>query len=464
MNTDKAYLLGLIIGGGIWGNSEDVFKIRLPFKQWGSYTTNPERAGKISQDVMRVVSPLFRSVYGILVSYDTSNSGIWNILCEGDLSQLKSELEGYEIICEGEVRKSANIERIVPELIDDNLKRRFLAGLADTIGSLKPSHRRFNNDKQMISFEVSGFEFNFVCSLCRLLHSIKCYPDQVAWNHPNFHCGSNPYDKRWKKGFKLRVFIDQYDKFGAFAFSSKAESIKQNKKLEAKPNEAIPCSERHIDINRTSISCVHCDENSLLLPPHIRGGHYLHNRHVCAVLNCEHAPYNEVENLINHAGELVNPFPVLIKGTNEQIRSIIESNELYKNRTYSKYDISISDLYRTSLNNNTHFLYGDETSGYPINKIILAITYLIAAKTNKLNGSKHSGSKDEIIKNYILKNPTATVAIYVPEIMTPIVLSMDKFSSIVGPNNPKVYQKLIRRDTNNIYKISVNPITEEDLQ
>ena len=26
MDTDKAYLLGLIIGGGVFGNAEDVFK------------------------------------------------------------------------------------------------------------------------------------------------------------------------------------------------------------------------------------------------------------------------------------------------------------------------------------------------------------------------------------------------------------------------------------------------------
>ncbi len=36
MDTDRAYILGLVIGGGIWGNAEDVFKIRLPFRQWGS--------------------------------------------------------------------------------------------------------------------------------------------------------------------------------------------------------------------------------------------------------------------------------------------------------------------------------------------------------------------------------------------------------------------------------------------
>lgn len=32
MNTDKAYLLGLVIGGGVFGNAEEVFKIKLPYK------------------------------------------------------------------------------------------------------------------------------------------------------------------------------------------------------------------------------------------------------------------------------------------------------------------------------------------------------------------------------------------------------------------------------------------------
>jgi hypothetical protein len=47
MDTDKAYLLGLIIGGGVFGNAEDVFSIRLPYKKWGSYLENPQRAGEI---------------------------------------------------------------------------------------------------------------------------------------------------------------------------------------------------------------------------------------------------------------------------------------------------------------------------------------------------------------------------------------------------------------------------------
>ncbi len=460
MDTDKAYILGLIIGGGIWGNAEDVFRIRLPYKQWGSYEANPKRAGDISRDVMRMVSPLFRVIYGITVSYDTSAGGVWNILCEGDLSALKAELEGYGIKCEGEVRKTANINRIVPELVDDNLKRRFIAGLADTIGSTKRSHRRFNDDKQMVSFEISGFEFDFVCSLCKLLHSIGCYPDQILWNHPNFHCASNPYDRKWKKGFKLRVYLDQYEKFGAFAFTSKVLSVQENKSLESAENVAIPCPER--EIKMPSVTCVHCDEGSPLLPDTIRGGHYLHNRHVCAVLECEHAPYGAVSELLSHAEYCINPFPVLVKGRLDDILSILETEEIYRNCHFRTIRVRIADLYGDT---DRTLLFGDgQEAGYPLNKVILAITFLIAAVTDQLNGLRPRGSKDKIIEDYLKQNPNAEVFIRVPDLMTAIVVEMGAYAALVGANNPRVYRKLIQRDPANRYKISVRPITEDDLK
>lgn len=460
MDTDRAYILGLVIGGGIFGNTEDVFRIKLPFKQWGSYVANPQRAGQISQDVMRVVSPLFRTIYGITVSYDASESGIWNILCEGDLSILKNELEGYGIICEGEVRKTANINNIASKLVDDNLKRRFIAGLADTIGSTKSSHRRFNNDKQMISFEISGFSFGFVCSLCKLLHSIKCFPDQVLWNHPNFHCSLNPYDLKWKKGFKLRVYLDQYDKFGAFAFKSKAQSSKQNQMLEKEKNEGVPCYTR--EIKAPSITCVHPEENSQLLPLDIRGGHYLHNRHVCAVLKCDHAPYNEVKKLISNAEHYIIPFPVLVKGTKTEIEKIISQDDLLSKRKYTSRQISIADIYEK--NSNELLFEKERGSGYPVNKIILGIAFLLAAKSGNLNGYRPKGNKDDIIKSYIRQFPNATVTAEVPELLTPMVISLDNYAVLIGALNPKVYKKLIHIDQNNEYKVHISKITEKDMQ
>lgn len=460
MDTDRAYLLGLVIGGGIWGYAEDVFRIRLPYKQWGSYEANPQRAGQISQDVMRVVSPLFRAIYGLSISYDTVGSGEWNILCEGDLTDLRTELESFGIVCEGEVRKTANINSIVPTLVDENLKRRFIAGLADTIGSTKQSHRRFTDDKQMISFEINGFEYHFVCALCKLLHSIKCYPDQILWNHPNFHCGMNPYDKNWKKGFKLRVYLDQYDKFGAFAFASKATSTKQNIELENQINVAVPCEER--DIKNPTMSCVHCDEDSPLLPEDIRGGHYIHNKHVCAVLGCEHAPYDEIRKILGNAENCINPFPIMVKGTRGEIESIISANPLYNNRNYRQVDLSVSTIFKAK---KLGLMWGNGVnSGYPVPKIIRAIAFLIAASAGQLNGSRPKGAEEQIINGYLRQYPQAAVKCYLPELLTPMYVSMGEYSVLIGPNNPQVYRKLISYDESNRFKLKVRPITEDDLK
>ena len=312
----------------------------------------------------------------------------------------------------------------------------------------------------MVSFEISGFEFDFVCSLCKLLHSIGCYPDQILWNHPNFHCGSNPYDKRWKKGFKLRVYLDQYEKFGAFAFTSKVLSARENKKLEAEENVAIPCDEREIKL--PSVTCVHCDEDSPLLPDVIRGGHYLHNRHVCAVLSCDHAPYGEVNKLLANAQYCINPFPVLVKGRISEIQTILASAPIYQNRTYRTVSVKIADLYGSS---ETDLLYSNGLgAGYPMNKVILALAYLIAAVTNQLNGLRPKGSKDTIISEYLKSHPDAEVLIMRPDLFTPIVIQMGVYGALVGPNNPKVYKKLIQKCPDNPYKIKVRAITEADLK
>ena len=461
MNGDKAYLLGLIIGGGIWGTAEEVFRIRLPYKQWGSYDKNAQRAGEISRDILKVVSPMFKSVYDINISYDTSISGEWNILCEGDLTELINDLELYDINCEGELRKNVSIEKVVLDLVDDNLKRRFIAGLADTIGSTKSSHRRFVDNKQIISFEISGFRFDFVCQLCRLLYSIECYPDQILWNHPNFHCSSNPYDSKWKKGFKLRVLADQYDLFGAFAFKSKAASVKENMVKETERNYALTCKDKPVNAKP---SCVHPDEHSTLLPDPIRGGHYLHNRHVCAVMGCEHAPLDEISKLILDAQNLINPFPILTKGRKKEILNIIENDELLKNRDYEIKNMLISELYKKYHDTPHALLFGDSKStGYPINQIMQAVTYLVAASQNKLNGSRPRGKMDDIITEYLSLHPNSSFDMSVPDILTPLVIFLQNNAALVGARNPEVYQKLIKRSADSDFKIIVRKITEDDL-
>lgn len=461
MNTDKAYLLGLIIGGGIFGNAEDVFRIKLPYKKWGSYLDNPQRAGQIAADILRRVGQMFRAIYGLSVQYETTPGGTWVILCEGDTTSVKADLNHYGISAEGEIRGNADIELLVADLIDDNLKRRFIAGLADTIGSMAKSQRRFSDEHQILSFEIKGYNFKFACELCRLLYSINCIPDQVNWNHPNIHCPSDPYYAQWNKGFKLRILLDQYARFGAFAFRTKVESSNENRSLQREQHEAEKCETREIHITP---STVHPAENDARLPDVIRGGHYVHFRHFCAVLGCEHAPYNAICPILNqNLGLLINPFPILTKGDLERIENIIRNDSLMANRAYADRQISVLSLLQTYAADKDKLLYGsNENVGYPINEILKAIAYVIADDT-ELFGNRPKGYI-KILEAHTAADPTLCIDMRMPDLLTPLIIVGNGRGALIGAVNPTVYSRLVSRDATNPYKILVRNITEEDLR
>jgi len=463
MNSDKAYLLGLVIGGGVFGNSEDTFIVKLPYNKWGSYKANPERAGEIAKNILKVVGPMFRAIYGLNISYQTSESGTWEILCEGDMTTLIEDLKYYSILPEGEIRKNVSIEKVVSELVDDNLRRRFIAGLGDTIGSLTPSHRRFSDDIQIISFEISGMCYNFVCQLCKLLYSIKCFPDQVLWNHPNFHVGNNPYYKNWKKGFKVRVKLDQYANFGAFAFTTKVESSTDNLELqENSSGYSEPCENRGIS---ATFSCVHPDENNIILPPEIRGGHYLHNKHVCAVLGCEHTPYDEVKKLLLEAENYINPFAIIVKDKLTIIEGIINRTPLFKNRKYVKKNLKLKDLYKTYKNNAQSLIFEkNDTTGYPLNEVMQGMTYLLSAQAGNLSGNRTKGNFIDIIEAALSVSKDTSFEFKVPDLFTPLIITNNTHAVLVGARNPSVYKKLISFDKKNQYKLIIREITEDDLK
>lgn len=461
MDTDRAYLLGLIIGGGIFGNAEDVFQIRLPYKKWGSYLDNPRRAGQISGDILRKIGPIFRAIYGLTAQYETFTGGDWIILCEGDTTAVKEDLAKYDIPCDGEIRGTADIDKLVQDLVDDNLKRRFIAGLADTIGSMAKSQRRFSAEHQILSFEIKGYDFKFVCDLCRLLYSINCIPDQINWNHPNIHCPSDSYYKQWNKGFKLRILLDQYAKFGAFAFRTKAESSSENRRLQRETHEAEKCEDREI---HATPSAVHYAENDSRLPEIIRGGHYIHFRHFCAVLGCEHAPYSKVCSLLSQLGHLINPFPILCKDTWQNIDAIIQEDSLLSQRDYDRRMVAVSSLLALYQKSNDTLLYGNsDKSGYPITEILKAVAYVIA-DSNELTGKRPKGGYIRIIERHMALDSSLSVEIRKPDLLTPLIIIGNERGAMVGARNPDVYEQLISTCPHNQYKISVRKITEEDLR
>lgn len=459
MDTDKAYIFGLIIGGGKFGNAEDFFSIQLPFRQWGSYLKNPQRAAQISDDIMRFVGPLLLSIYGLRVNFSASDKH-WTIICEGDLTDLKADLESYGINCEGELRTELPITGIIPHLRDANIKRRFIAGLADSIGSTNPTQRRFSDDVQILSFELKGFNFESVCALCNLLYSVNCIPDQILWNHPNFHASNNPYYKSWAKGFKLRIQLDQYAEFGAFGFKTKVESANKNRAKQTQSHITEVCEEREI---RPTISTVHPAENDSRLPECIRGGHYIHFRHICAALGCPHAPYQQLNEAFSHIGELIAPFPILCKDSKENIQKIIENDALMSSVNYEEKALYLKDLVKDFKSNSTSLILGiDDNTGYPVADILQAVAYLIVP-SSKLKGTRPKGKFMDIIRSTLTIDPEASVRCLVPNRLTPLVLYKDDRGALIGPKNPHLYSKLIAPDIDNPYKLVVRPIILSDL-
>ena len=469
MNTDRAYILGLVIGGGEFGANRNSFYIKLPFKQWGDIEKNPKRASEIGKDIMKVVGPIMRAEYGLSVSYEIGKRE-WKIICDGNLSELKKDLDKYGLSTVSEVKKNADISKVIADLVDDNMKKRFIAGIADTIGSMNPSHRRFSDKVQIISFEVPGFAFNFICQLCNLLYSVGCLPDQVEWQHPNFQSGTDAYYKDWKKGNKIRITLDAFAEFGAMAFKSKKIASEENRKKQDKKNLAAKCEEK--TLSASGITTKHIDENCPALPDNVRGGHYLHHKHICAVLNCPHAPYNEVKRIMRDAETHICPFTVLHKDSLWNIKKIINNDPLMKKRTYREINISIGSIYNAQqdkktrlLFNGPYYYYSSETeAGYPLNTVLDAVAFIIASKLGKLNGKRVQGSRNETIQQAYDTDPDMTIKFLVPDLLTPIVITDDNMAAMVGPMNPKVYKKLISIDSENPYKMIIRDITEADLR
>ena len=450
----------MIIGGGHLGNNASELRISLPYKHWGSYDKNPKRAGIIASDILRKVGQMFRAIYQLSVQYETTMGGNWTILCEGDTSSVRDDLQKYNIACDGDIWNNADLSAIIADLVDDNLKRRFVAGLADTIGSMAPSQRRFNPEHQILSFEIQGFNFKAVCDLCHLLYSINCIPDQVNWNHPNIHCTQNPYYEQWHKGFKLRVLLDQYAKFGAFAFRTKAESSKENRSLQKHTHIAIKCEDRAFNISPSS---THPAEDDQRLPPEIRHGHFIHYKHFCVVMGCEHAPYCEIEQDMTRLGEYIIPFPILCKESDTRINEIINQNNLLKNRNYRIEQVSLESLLDIFNSNPSTLLYGNKkNNGYPISEIIQAAAYIIA-NDDELKGKRPKGYL-KVIKSHIASNTALCISVKRPDLLTPLILIGNGRGALIGAVNPDVYNRLISRDPNNKYKLLVRPITEEDLK
>ncbi len=378
LNHTKAYLLGLLVGGG--KVDKNTFIIDMPFKKWG---LEPSRMSSIAIDILTKVQGYFNTTYGFSINYIIGNDN-WLIKPIGDIdiTEIKNDLKELGLPTGGVLLSTTDLSIVKDKLTGINAES-FLSGICDARASLTESHRRFSDDAPVVSIEIPGSTKNFklVVQLCSWLTSLGSITDQVIYNHPNFHSKSDPNYRKWKKGFKIRFLVRSFLEKHSFALQSKAVDIINIEKNQKK-EEQEECLLRKI--TKPSSVSVHVDQQSLELPSEVRSKLFFHYFHFCAVLNCPYAPIDEVKKTVKNRNKLINFFPRLSKGSKVELQDkFYEIKNLY----FPKVEISKQKTKVGKLLEKEGII-GKFSSLQP------GIAYLF---DNDLKGKRHSGSMSNII-------------------------------------------------------------------
>jgi len=435
LNTEKSYLIGLLVGGGIIKSNS--LQIILPYKKWGDLKVNPERGGGIAEDILKRAKPLWQQHYNVDISYKIDQD--WKITFNAISPELRADLEFLDLMKAGEFRNNADITKLLPLLDNDEKIRSFIAGIVDTVGSLAKSHRRFSDEFQIVSLEFKDRNFRLVTDIASLLVKIKCSPDQILWNHPNQHSGQDRYYKSWKKGFKIRVALGDYMLKGSFVFESKQLSANENQGLQQKANTSAG--------KKTNIggrTALHIDENSDWLPTEVRGLHFIHYTHLAEHLGLKLplSRMHEVQNFESY----ISPFTLLSKGTSAEIENIIQSEDYLQKTTFTYEDIDVSGLLSLYDKNKNTLVFGNSTEdGFPINYLLQGLAYVFASSDpTKVRGKRILGSYSELVRENASK--MNEIKIGIPNRGTCVHIKNGSNSALVGYINNEFNKKLITQN------------------
>jgi hypothetical protein len=475
MDPDHAYTLGCLIAGGRIG--ENRVNIKFPFKRWGKIGIDPARAAGILKSMAQHIQPKLKQLYGLDPYPEMMPE--WQIICDGISAKLERDLLKYGITPRGILREHASVRKLIPEM-DLLCKRDFVAAMADVIGSVAPSHRRFDMSHTIVSFEILGKNFNLVMELCRLLRDLGCPVDQILWEHPNMHSGEDPWYDGWiKKGNKLRVLTWDYVRNASFVFGSKVVAAERNLEIERKiireevkgrwkiqqvKNELCP----HKRYQFKGAKTVHKHEFHERLKPTVRG-HFIHYTHICAAMGCPFAPRRQLKIKLRaiENGELINPFVIYKFGDYDEIMRIVQSENILAKRKYAIKILPISKI-AVEKDNSLLFRWAKDI-GYRAGLIKDGLNEIVKAnlgisRRKRLNGiSNRTETLKLILRKY--KDIVGKISFRIPELPTPIIVTDEKWGALIGPENPLVYKKLVRKvDFSNFRGVVIRPIDEKDLR
>lgn len=233
MNSEMAYLLGLICGNGEIkrGNTNTVISIDIPHKKLQTELIDDVQIyvkASIS-DIRSILEPLMdaqldfiQNPTSTILSFQKPNSDF-----------LIREIMRYI----GNATNHSNV-RIHSDVFDFTMDQKieFLRGFADVTGYIRRSNYFFDKHLHRVYLEIPN-NWHLVIDICNLLHDVDIPVQNIDWAHPNmrdpklvkYNQGKPDF---WKKEHQIKIWANEFVPVGF-------EVLHKMKMLELYSNELI---------------------------------------------------------------------------------------------------------------------------------------------------------------------------------------------------------------------------------
>ena len=276
MNTQMAYLIGMVLGNGSVqrGNQSTTVAIDIPHKNMlddeGRETAVYVMASVT--DIRGVIEPLLG--HSLIVTQKSSSTVISFTKPNQDYTM--REIMRY--IGNGAYH---SVMKMNEELfsIEVSERKALLRGFADVTGYIRDSNKAFGiNGHHRVYIEIPG-NWEMVIDIANLLKSLNIPVQNIDFAHPNFRDGNMKMFLKgnvnsWKKEHQIKIWANEFLPVGF-------NIVHKQKALEKYANELMT----HMDSQKThkfywekpvrrKTKPVHPMENDTSLPASIRGKHY----------------------------------------------------------------------------------------------------------------------------------------------------------------------------------------------
>lgn len=283
LDSDVAYLIGMIIGRGMITEKEGRWIVDIEFPFVTPKLEGYDQFSSFVTSVLTYAFPRIKSLLGEAVNISVVPERVVKLTINLPSSHIA--VRNFKQLLEGHLDYS---RFIVPKVIrnaPEEIVREFVRGLADVAGNI----RRANRDQlglHRVFLDVLNSNWILPVQLCDLLQNKLQVPvHHILWGHPNLR---DPQGKEhspaWRE-HQIRIYAHDFLKVGFYIAHKQAvlqALAKENQEQEKKRQNNFCKGYRQF-----RSKAAHPGENDKRLPEFLRGKHFDAYWQICAECGCE---------------------------------------------------------------------------------------------------------------------------------------------------------------------------------